>query len=156
MSDLPISVVITRAELTLADLELNDHTAYATVGFGPGRRIRRNTYNKSGNAHGGTLNNSVLDVIVRPLIIRVLATSQSQLNTRTQTLLQAVEQSSFTIVETVSGAATTYDCMTSDDSGPTDPAGGDTDLWDKFQLMKFRHAYRFAIPTQPQPLTGPI
>jgi hypothetical protein len=156
MTDLPLSVVVTRAELSLTDLELNDHSAYEIVSIGPGGRVRRNTYNRSGNAHGGTLNNSVLDVIIRPLVVRVLATSQSQLETRTATLITAVEQSSWHLVETKNGQATTYDCMTCESITPTDSAGGQSEEWDKFQLMRFRHAYRIAVPTQPQPLTGPI
>lgn len=156
MSDFTLSLKVTRTELTLADLELNDHTSYEVVLWGPGTRARRNTYNTSGNAHGATLNNSVLSMILRPLAIRVLSSSQAQLEARTLTLIQAFDQGGFQLKDSKLGQLTTYACMTCESIAPADPSGQSVTEWDKHQLLAGQHVYRIDVPTQPQPSTGPI
>ena len=156
MADFPISVAVTRTELSLTDLDLNDGVNFSTFGMGPGTRARRNVYNTSGNVTGATLNNSVLDLIVRPLIVRVLGTSGATFDANVQALVDAFEQSSFQLKETKNGTLTTYDCLTCPSIGPADPTGSATDEWDRDQLIRHRHLYRLAVPTQPQPSTGPI
>ena len=72
MTDLTITALITRDSLSLADLNLNDHSAYELVSYGPGGRQWVFDWASAPSVHGeqpvsGRLGNQIAELVSEDL-----------------------------------------------------------------------------------------
>lgn len=143
--DLTISATISRT--SGGNLVIDSDGIYRVVSFGPGARSWRRDRATSPSVAGGQLVNAVLDVQVRPLVVRVYGATAAELNTRTGALVDALSQFSYTLTVTIDGTTWAYACEPADGG----PVNGELD---KFELLSRQQTYAFQIPGSPIPTTG--
>lgn len=146
--DLTVVASLTRTELSLAGLNLEDPGTYRVVTAGPGGVSWVRRFVESPYMHGRTLIDARKDQISVPLAVRVYAASLTQLETRAATLLRAFEQFTYHLSISIDGAAHEYVCEVADYT--VDDEG----TWDKYALMAHEQTYKFVIPRSPIPVQG--
>lgn len=106
---------VTRTDLGLANLNINDYTKYITTTQIMGGQVtwQRNSVSSpyvDGDVTISRRRPSVNDVFA----INVIGTTHAIVKTNLQTLVQAFLQDKFNIIITVDGATYQYECETSD------------------------------------------
>lgn len=132
----------------LADLAL-EASSYRIVSVGPGAGTWRAQMVESPFVHGAFLVAAVKALQSAPLVVRVIGSSRSNLDTLVAAMLRAFEQSTYRLTVTVDGQANTWDCY------PADVAAMGTGEWDGSHMRSFQQTYAFQIPRQPVPVAGP-
>jgi len=149
MPDMTLSVHVSRAELALSNLELNDPAnGYDVISVGPGSTSWRRETVKSPWVHGETLINAVKDVGIAPLSIRVMGSSAAQKETRLGALLAAFSQFNYVQTVTINGVGYAWACQ------PADWSVGDDGEFEKFFEMTHRSQVKLSIPRYPVPSDG--
>lgn len=153
MATLATSVVITRTELSLSDLELNtssgdDYKVIKNELAGGALGWRRQTVT-SPFVEGRALINAVKDVVISPIGIRVTGSTQADLKSKMQALVNAFTQQSYQITETIGGQVWgVYQCE------PADIVIGSGSVYHTEQFIAFKQEFRAQIPRKPDPGTG--
>lgn len=155
MSDLTIVASIGRGRLDLADLDLNDGTAYELVAAGPGIRRWVRDWAVAPSVHGASQVSSRLDVQTAPIAIRVKAATMATFEARCITLIEAFAQLRFQLTVSIDGQPQTWKCFAADGGPATADGSGADGTWDKFSLMVGYHqVYAFQVPRHPIPVAG--
>lgn len=116
MAELLVTATITRDELSLADLQLNDGDTYKIAGHNLdiGRVTRRREVAKSVFTHGGIEFASVLDMTTLSIGFDVFGSSLSQVRTNMNALIDAFSQKNYTVGLSIEGASFSYACNAAD------------------------------------------
>lgn len=157
MSDLPISALITRDNLPvpLADLDLNDHTAYEVVSYGPGGRQWVFDWASAPSVHGEKPVSARLGNQIAPVIIRVRASSRATFNTRCQALVAAFSQLRFHLKFQIdSGVLEEWKSFAADITPATADGSAADGSWDKYSQARYHQVYAISVPRHPVPVTG--
>ena len=109
-----VTLTVTRTELALATLNLNDPGVYSIRSLNAGRVRRRSTVARSPYIEGGTVVSTVRDIVEMDLALDVEATTQATLQTRLDTLLDAFQQSSYTVTYGLDGTTYAWTCYPAD------------------------------------------
>ena len=149
MSDLTVAATITRTELGLDPLDIDDGANYELVTAGPGARAWAREWAVSPVVHGGTQVSARLEIQNRLLVVRCKGSTATALENASKALVAAVSQSSFTLSISLDGRANTWKCFCADGG----PADGE---FAKFEFMARprRQTYSFQVPSQPIPTAG--
>ena len=149
--ELVTAASVTRTELALADLDLNDKTTYGVMAAGPGAKSWRRQTAESPFMHGRALVGAVLDTEVAPLRIRVKGSTDSVLNTNLNALLRAFEQFTYDLTLTIEGVTYTWRCEPADYT--IGDRGGEINT---FVRLANQEWVSFEIPRNPIPVAGVI
>lgn len=116
MTDLTISATVTRTELSLGDLQLNDGTNFTLTrdGFTPGSKSFRKETVDSPLVAGRYLLHAVADVVVSELKIRCSSTTDAGLAANVTAVVNAFSQFQYTVTVTINGVAWQYLCECAD------------------------------------------
>lgn len=149
--DLSFTGYVTRTELALGNLTLNDSTyrVIRQAGWGPGDIEWDRQTVESPFIHGDFLVNAKKTQVTAPLGIRVTGSSRTDCQNKLATLLRAFEQFSYFISFTLEGVTWTWLCQ------PADYSVGDGGALQPFHLMSNKQEVRFSIPRYPTPYSGP-
>lgn len=150
MGDLTITATISRTDLALADLALEDPGTYRIVELSTGTVTWRRETVESPNVRGRGLIGAVQDTKTGRIVIRASASSAAALATRTATLTDAFEQLGYTLTVTIDGVTHSWACECADWAPGTDGAV------DKFELADRQRTLAFTWPHDPVPLAGPL
>lgn len=151
MADLTITGSVTRTELALADLALNDDTYKIIRGsWGPGEVVWRRQAVSSPYVDGSFLVNATRDQVTTPLGIRVTGSSRTDCMNKVGTLCRAFEQFSYELTITVDGTDFTYTC------DPADYSWGEGGALQTFHIKAYKQEVNFMIPRSPIPVAGPV
>lgn len=152
MPDLSLFYGVTRTELGLAELALEDPVnGYSIVRMGPGAASWRRETVTSPYCHGDTLVAAVRDAQIAPLTVRVRADTPTTLDTRLATLLEAFSQYEYyTGIITDGAVSKQWRCS------PADWSVGESGEMNKFHLMSNIYEVTFSIPRQPIQIAGSI
>lgn len=148
MADLDLSVKITRDELALADLEINDFVDYYVTNEFLGGSVSWNRVRATGPfTDGGPEISATRDPVNEPLGVEILGSSTADALAKLAVLTTALHQRNFDMKVRVSGTLVLhYSCNRADSqliwTGPRAIAG---------QLQA-----KFTVPRQPRPLVGAI
>ena len=150
MTDIAVACFITRTELALADLNLNDGSNYKVIGIGPGSLEWNRQYAGSPYVHGEVLVNAVKAQGNLPMSIRCKGTTQSAREANVAALCRALEQFVYNITLTIEGVTYTWQC---------DPA--DYSLDEKGEISKFHRLAKQTVvtaqvPRHPIPIAGSV
>lgn len=145
MSDIALSVVLSRDALGLPPLQINDHLNYyiAPSFLGASQSWQRNTVG-SPFIDGTTTTFRTRQMVQEPIQVEVPADTTAELYTQMATIVQAFSQDSFTMTVTVNGQVTQYACEAADF----------TVLWQSPRIVNKQGQVTFTMPRQPVPLTG--
>lgn len=148
MSTLAITAYLTRTELALGNLQLNDGTyKLSAQGFDPGSVTHRNEYATSPYVQGGLLVNSVRDLAQGGFVVDIYATSHADLQTRIADLKAAVsDQRTYDYYVVIEGQTYAWRCDRSD------YAVG----WVHERLHALVVPFTVQFNRDPQPIQGPI
>lgn len=148
MADLVIAASVTRTELGLADLSLENPGSYRVVSAGPGSVSWRRRVAASPYCHGEALVSAVKEEVTQALVVRVYGSTAADLNTKTAALLRAFDQFDYRLSLTIDGVTSTWACQPANYS----PMGrGELEP----NLLRARmQAYALEIPRNPIPLIG--
>lgn len=145
MPDLSLSVSVTRTLLGLADLEVNDHVhSYVTPTFLGADRGWNRVAVTSPWLDGDVTVNRTRQKVTESLQLEVLGESLAEMDANALAILDAFDQSDFTITVTVGGQAHTYECEAADRSV----------LWTGPRMISSQLQITFQVPRQPVPLAG--
>lgn len=141
-----LSLAVTRASLSLADLAIDDtgFNAYSITpdGFSEPETAPRVVTARSPFVHGDLVTGYVLNTGTMALEVWVQGTTTAILETRVAALRRALcMQRSYTIVRTLDGQAQTWSCQP---AGMT-PAGPIR----KGEVARFERTYRITVPVYP-------
>lgn len=116
MSDLTISLHVTRSELGLGNLDLNDQTNYRAAGneLNPGAVQWRREVVNSPFVHGGVVMDAVRDTTQGTLSLYAYGTTIPQLKSNVDTAVEAFSQDEYKVVFTHEGATWTWLCTQAD------------------------------------------
>jgi hypothetical protein len=151
--DLPTTLVISRTELGLPSLNLNDtDNGYAIVrgGFGWGGRTWRRQVVQSPFTDGRTVVGRVMDIVTREFTFRLRAATASALDQKVGYVIDAFSQFAYTLTPTVNGVTYAWRCETAD------LAVGSQGKLDEFQEMALMREITATVPCNPRPLSGHI
>ena len=141
-----VTLTITRAELSLATLNLNDPGTYAIRSFDRGRVRRRAQWARSPYVEGATQVGQVRDLVEMDLAMDVEATTQATLQTRLDTLYDAFSQSTYTLTYGLDGTTYAWTCF---------PAEYDAALAATLTVFGMVLPVGLIIPSQPVATAGP-
>jgi hypothetical protein len=150
MSDLAVAGAIDRSGLTLPDLQLMVAGKCQIVSYRPPGRVKVREWAKSPTVIGGVQLSSKADVDAVVLVLRILGSTKSALDTNLTEYMTAFDQDDFTVsIQLAGGTAVVWSCNDAE-WAPID------EEVNKFQLMAapLRQTYQFTIPAQPLPLSG--
>lgn len=155
MSDqLTITASVSRDSLGLADLNIDDGSAYELVTAGPGLRRWVRDLAVAPAVHGAAQVSARMDLQVAPVSVRVLASTKASLDTRSAALVAAFSQLRFNLTITIDGGTETWKCFAAD-GGPSADGSSSDGSWDKYGLLAaYRQVYAFQVPRQPVPVDG--
>lgn len=146
MSDISLSVTISRSELGLSDLELNDGTTYiCTPEIEPGQITWRRERVQSPYVDGEFTVSRAKDDGEMRIIVDVLGATHSAIRTSIDTLIDAFTQSTFTLTIAIGG--TTY--------AWTGEAADYAMTWDHVRMIGERVAVGFQFPRKSAAAAGP-
>jgi hypothetical protein len=150
MSDLTVTGYVTRTELSLSNLTINDDT-YKIIRdmWGPGVVQYDRQKVSSPYVNGDFLTNRKKAQVEMPLGIRVTGTSKIDCWNKVGTLLRAFEQFSYELSLTIDGTTFTYTCEAADYSV------GDGGMFQTFHMKAYKQEVRLLIPRRPTPTEGP-
>ncbi len=145
---IPVSVLVTRDELALADLQLETPGYCRVVEHGPGTLQWRTTWVESPFAHGKYPTASVKELVKMPLRVRILGTTQAEMSSRLDELYEAFSQFTYEIAVSLDGTVHRWTCWTADITP------GESGVFNKVFL---HHAWQdvvLDIPRHPIAITG--
>lgn len=144
------SVVITRTELSLADLELWSPPNSIVAGdtFGPGAQTYRRETIASPFVRGRFLIAATPDSQDSQLLLQIIGSSGSDLSSRVATVLAAFAQFSYTLTWNLDGIIASYTCETADYSV------GDGGRLEDIDTVFHTVPILLTIPHDPLPVTG--
>lgn len=149
---LVVAAAVTRTELVLGDLNLNDGTTYQVVQAGPGARRRRRKTVTSDWVHGELVIASPLAGVDRQLRVRCKASTGGGLSTAITAVIAAFSQSTYTVSGTFdTGFPFQWNYCTEADIEP-----GDGEYMDKFSLHSHQQELVLSIPSSPISGSGPF
>lgn len=151
MADLDVSVLLTRPELSLTPLELNDEENYTIIrnGIGLGSVVRKRLTSDSPWVEGRTLIHQVKEQVTVPLAVRVHGSSNNDLAVKVSNLLRALDQFSYRITVTIGGVVWgQYDCEAADYSV------GDSGVFQDLHYRSLIQEVSAEIPRMPTPVSG--
>lgn len=150
MSDLVVAAALSRAELDLEDLVVEDPSAgYEVVQYGVGALSwRRHTV--SSPFLPDILVAAVKETRVQTLAVQVKGATANQFNTRLQALLRALEQFRYILTISLDGVILQYGAE------PADYVPGSAESLNKYELMVYQQTVWASIPTAPVPYLGGI
>jgi hypothetical protein len=155
MSDLTVAASITRDRLSLADLDLNDGTAYEIVRAGPGVRQWVFDWAAAPSVHGEQPVSARMGNQVAPVAIRVKGSTKTQYDNRAKALVAAFSQLKFHLLITIDGTTEEWKCFAANMSPASSDGSGGDGSWDKFSLMaKWHQVYSCSVPRHPIPVSG--
>lgn len=145
MSDLTVSAAVTRTDLGLSNLNINDHDKYilSTTILGGSVAWQKNQVS-SPYVDGDITITRRRPTVIEPFEVYVYGTSGATLMTNTQALIDAFSQDSFSLSVTINGATRQYACETADYSL-------------EYSHTKFAShmcTVRFQLPRNPIPTVG--
>jgi hypothetical protein len=147
MSDLTVSLVVSRTELSLADLEVNDGVTYfLTDRFTPGPITWRRESVTSPYLDGEFTISRVREESDIQLAIDVIGTTQTGIQTSVQTLIDAFTQHNFTLTFTVEGSVWKWNCE----------AGDYALAFENVRFYNRRQTIAFTLPRHPVAVQGPF
>jgi hypothetical protein len=159
MTDLTITALITRQNVPggpLADLNLNDHSAYDLVSYGPGGRTWVFDWASAPSVHGeqpvsGRMGNSTA-----PVAVRVKASTRSTFQTRCVALVTAFSQLRYHLKFSIdSGTVEEWASFAANISSASADGQSANGAWDLVQQMaKYQQVYLLQVPRSPVPITG--
>lgn len=116
MSDLALSVLVSRSALGLSDLDINDHIDYIVAGpeFLGGQQSWDRTQVSSPFADGEVTTMRRRQNVQENIVLEVLGDTTSEVHSNAQTVIDAFSQDAFTITVSINGASTAYHCEASD------------------------------------------
>lgn len=147
MADLAVTAYVSRAQLSLADLNVNDHAKYvvaAPQAFGGAVQWDRKQVSVPW-VHGDFTTQRRMVNATEPITFYVAGSSQSDLDTNLGELKAAFMQDRFTFQMVVDGANHAWDCEAGDVSGVT---------YDTAHVAARYVAVTFSVPHRPIPLAG--
>lgn len=146
-NDIALSVTVTRTELGLGDLEINDGTTYiCTPKLDPGAVSYRREQVKSPFVDGTFTISRVKDQTEFQLVVDVLGSTHSAMQSAVGTLIDAMTQDEFTLKVVIDGATYSWTCE----------AGDYAMGWSNAHFASTRTAVAFTLPRKPVPASGPI
>lgn len=151
MPDLTITASLTRVELSLAVLNINDQTNYKIIKVGPGSVEWDRQYAGSPFIHGETLVNAVMKQGKLPLSVRCKGSTSGVVDTNRAALCRALEQFTYTLSLTVDGVSWSWKC------DPADYSVDETDgAFNGFFTRAKQSVVTADIPRDPIPLSGSL
>lgn len=141
-----LSVRVTRDELALADLQLNDGVKYHTTpDIDPGQVSWRRESATSPYVDGEFTISRAKEESEGKVTIEVVATSQSLLRTYIGDLINAFTQEEFNLIFDIDGAVYTWTCEAADYAVK----------WEHIRFHSFHALVGFQFPRSPIPVAGP-
>ena len=142
-----ISASVTRASLSLADLNLSDHTNYFVSGeiFGATVQWRRSTV-KSPYVESEFTVNRVRGIVEDRFAVNVLAADQVTMATNIAAVVAAFSQDYFNLTVQLDSQPYTYACEASDY----------TMDWQIGRMHSLQTEIKFSLRRSPVPINGPI
>ena len=110
MPDLTIAAAITRVELGLAELNINDQTNYKIVKVGPGEVEWERQYSGNPFTHGQTLVSAVMRQGTLPLSVRCKGATNVVVENNRDALCRALEQFTYNLNITIDGVSFSWKC----------------------------------------------
>lgn len=155
MPEILVAVSVTRDELSLPDLELNDTLndgpfRVIRAGLGPGPSTVRLGKTSSEVVDGDFIYAYSLETVVMPLAIRVTGEDASEVNSNIELLVAAFRQLSYQLTFSVEGAPFSYICQ------PAQISYGAEGVIQEFHMKARQQEVRFQIPRHPSPVAGPL
>jgi hypothetical protein len=147
MPDLGLAVTVSRTALGLADLDINDHVAYRCAAQLLGGQVtwRRNQVT-SPWVDGAVTVSRAREMVTEQLGVEVFGADATELEAHVTTLIQAFQQSSFTLTVTVESLAHGYACEAADINY--------AQFWNGPRLVARQAQLVFSVPRQPVPTAG--
>ncbi len=148
MTDLTMSVEISRTSLGLAALEINDHTSYIVAGpeFLGGQVAWDRSQVSSPFVDGEVTTHRRRQNVSENIAVEVLGDNTADLQSNTRAIIDAFSQDSFTLTVELDSSTSVYLCEAADykvvSSGPRYVAN-------QLQVV-------FAVPRKPMPISGDI
>lgn len=142
-----VTCSVTRTSLALADLNLNDHTAYYPSGdiFGSTVSWRRTTV-KSPFVESEFTTNRVRNLVEDKFAVNVIGADQVTMANNITTLINAFSQDNFNLTVQLDAQPYTYACEASDY----------TMDWQIGRMHSLQTEIKFALRRSPVPINGPI
>jgi hypothetical protein len=151
MVDMTLSYQVTREELGLGNLELQDPAnGYEVVRFGPGAMAWNRQTVKSPFIHGEVLVGATMGLETAPLTVRVRASTAAALDSRLAVLLAAFSQFAYFAGADINGQPYIWACQ------PADWSVGENGEFNKFHVMAKIAEVSLSIPRDPTPTAGVI
>lgn len=116
MSDLALSVLVSRSVLGLSDLDINDHLNFIIAGpeFLGGQQSWDRTQVSSPYADGEVTTMRRRQNVQENITLEVIGGSVPEMHSNAQELIDAFSQDSFTLTVSINGASTVYSCEAAD------------------------------------------
>lgn len=137
--DIAVAMVVTRTDLVLPDLALEDDGVYGIVGIGPGGQAWRRNLIVGRYQHGSVSLGETLEDASLVGLVRVYGATWLEVRTRAAALFTALAQHAYTVTLTIDGVIDTYTCR----PGDIDISGGDLQ---KHHVRATMQEYQFTIP----------
>lgn len=147
MTDLSISALVSRTQLSLANLDINDHVKYVLAGpLAFSGAVQWNRTQVEAPWVDGQITTERHRVnTTESLGVYVAGTSMADLDANLGTLIEAFSQDRFTFQLVVGGANHAWDCEAADVSQV---------LYDTAHAVAKYVTVTFAVPRKPIPLAG--
>jgi hypothetical protein len=148
MADLSLSVAVTRAQLGLGNLNINDHISYYCAAQFLGGSMTWNRQQISSPYMDGSVTvNRTRGVVMEPVAVEVLGSTDTALQTNMATLLAALSQDTFDLLVGIGSAQYQYLCEAAD----VQNAG-----WSGPRMIAKQAQIVFQVPRQPVPILGGV
>jgi hypothetical protein len=116
VADLTLSVVVSRTNLSLANLEINDGVDYKIAGneFLGGQLAWEKSQVGSPFVEGKVTTHRVRQNVQEQISVEVYGSGTSDVQANAKALIEAFSQSSYTVTVSVDNQATVYNCEAAD------------------------------------------
>lgn len=150
MTDLSIAVGVSRTDLGLGTLSINDgNYKIMRGGLGPGGITWRRQTTSSPFTHGVLQTNAVKEETTMILGVRVKGSSEDDCQDNIDILLRAFEQYSYFLSADIGGHSWVWQCYVADS------VVGDGGAIQPFHMMAHQQEVTLSIPRNPIPYSGP-
>jgi hypothetical protein len=147
MPDITLSLTITRTLLSLATLELNDHTiSYVAAESTPGPVTWDREQVRSQWVDGDITVSRRRANVIENLTLEVLGANAAGLQTNLGTILNAFKQATYTLTSTFNGTSYAWACEAADYQV----------LWTGPRMVSNQVQLQLQIPRSPIPTIGPF
>jgi hypothetical protein len=143
--EIPIDALVTREELGLPDLDINDNDNYIVgPNLAPGVVAWQRLQASSPFMHGAVTVGRRKDIVTAEIAVDILANNFTALTAAKQTIVEAFEQDSFRLKMTFEGSQYEWACEAADHGVS----------WEHPRVHARRLTVLFSFPRQPIPLLG--